>query len=111
MKKAINSAWERTKEHLERPTRLKALDSTLDNGKLLLEKIKKVPLKDTPFTQVEIDSLEKSIAEITVNYNILIIILITIIKNNYNSKTLIKCFYINERIFKFYTSRVGEMKK
>lgn len=59
--------WERTFEHLERPTRLEALNSALNSSNSFLEKIKNTTLDDTPYTQVEIDTLDKLISEISVS--------------------------------------------
>lgn len=59
--------WERTFEHLERPSKLEALNNVLNNSNSFLERIKNTTLEDTPFTQVEIDTLDKLISEITVS--------------------------------------------
>lgn len=67
LKKIVMPVWERYYEHLERPTRLEALNSAINNSNSFLEKIKNTTLEDTPFTQVEIDTLDKLISEITVN--------------------------------------------
>jgi len=66
LKKIVLPVWERTFEHAERPSRLDALNSALNNSNSFLEKIKNTTLDDTPFTQVEIDTLDKLISEITV---------------------------------------------
>eukprot|EP00102_Acyrthosiphon_pisum_P022668 XP_016659878.1 PREDICTED: hypoxia up-regulated protein 1 isoform X1 [Acyrthosiphon pisum] len=65
LKKIVLPVWERTFEHAERPSRLEALNSALNNSNSFLEKIKNTTLDDTPFTQVEIDTLDKLISEIT----------------------------------------------
>lgn len=65
LKKIVMPVWERSYEHLERPTRLEALNSAINNSNSFLEKIKNTTLEDTPFTQVEIDTLDKLISEIT----------------------------------------------
>ncbi|XP_060836721.1 hypoxia up-regulated protein 1 isoform X3 [Rhopalosiphum padi] len=66
LKKIVLPVWERTFEHAERPSRLDALNSALNSSNSFLEKIKNTTLEDTPFTQVEIDTLEKLISEITI---------------------------------------------
>jgi len=66
LKKIVMPVWERSYEHLERPIRLEALNSAINNSNLFLEKIKNSTQEDTPFTQVEIDTLDKLISEITV---------------------------------------------
>ncbi|XP_026815433.1 hypoxia up-regulated protein 1 [Rhopalosiphum maidis] len=66
LKKIVLPVWERTFEHAERPARLDALNSALNSSNSFLEKIKNTTLEDTPFTQVEIDTLEKLISEITI---------------------------------------------
>lgn len=81
LKKIVMPVWERTFEHLERPTRLEALNSALNSSNSFLEKIKNTTLEDTPFTQVEIDTLEKLILEVTVS---------TIIFTSWKNKTLKK---------------------
>lgn len=58
--------WERTFEHSERPIRLEALNSALNSSSSFLEKIKNTTLEDTPFTQVEINTLDKLVEDITV---------------------------------------------
>jgi len=73
LKKLVLPVWERTFEHAERPSRLEALTSALNSSNSFLEKIKNTTLDDTPFTQVEIDTLEKLISEITVRILIFII--------------------------------------
>jgi len=45
---------------------LDALNKALNNSYSFLEKIKNTTLDDTPFTQVEIDTLDKLVSEITV---------------------------------------------
>ncbi|KAL4123240.1 hypothetical protein QTP88_015449 [Uroleucon formosanum] len=65
LKKIVLPVWERTFEHAERPSRLDALNSALNSSNSFLEKIKNSTLDDTPFTQVEIDTLDKLISEIT----------------------------------------------
>lgn len=67
LRKIVSPVWERTFEYLERPTRLEALNSALNSSNSFLEKIKNTTLEDTPFTQVEIDTLDKLISEITVS--------------------------------------------
>lgn len=67
LKKIVMPVWERTFEHLERPSRLEALNNALNNSNSFLERIKNTTLEDTPFTQVEIDTLDKLISEITVS--------------------------------------------
>jgi len=66
LKKIVLPVWERTFEHAERPSRLDALNSAINSSNSFLEKIKNTTLEDTPFTQVEIDTLEKLISEITI---------------------------------------------
>lgn len=66
LKKVVIPVWERAYEHLERPSRLEALNSALNNSNSFLEKIKNTTLEDTPYTQVEIDTLDELIKEITV---------------------------------------------
>ncbi|XP_022162145.1 hypoxia up-regulated protein 1 isoform X2 [Myzus persicae] len=65
LKKIVLPVWERTFEHAERPSRLEALNNALNSSNSFLEKIKNTTLDDTPFTQVEIDTLDKLISEIT----------------------------------------------
>lgn len=67
LRKIITPVWDRTFEHLERPTRLESLNSAINSSNLFLEKIKNNTLEDTPFTQVEIDTLDKLISEIIVS--------------------------------------------
>lgn len=67
LKNIVRPVWERTFEHLERPTRLDALNNALNSSISFLEKIKNTTLDDTPYTQVEIDTLDKLISEITVS--------------------------------------------
>lgn len=67
LKKVVLPVWERTFEHLERPSRLEALNSVLNSSNSFLERIKNTTLEDTPFTQVEIDTLEKLILEVSVS--------------------------------------------
>lgn len=67
LKKVVKPVWERTFEHLERPLRLEALNNALNSSSSFLEKIKNATLEDTPFTQVEIDTLDKLVSEITVS--------------------------------------------
>lgn len=71
LKKVVIPVWERAYEHVERPTRLEALNSALNSSNSFLEKIKNTTLEDTPYTQVEIDTLDKLIKEITVRKIIL----------------------------------------
>lgn len=73
LRKIVMPVWERTFEHLERPLRLEALHNVLNNSNSFLERIKNTTLEDTPFTQVEIDTLDKLVSEITVSNNILFI--------------------------------------
>lgn len=67
LRKIVMPVWERTFEHLERPARLEALNGAINNSKSFLEKIKNSTLDETPFTQIEIDTLDKLISEIKVN--------------------------------------------
>lgn len=67
LKNIARPVWDRTFEHLERPARLNALNIALNNSNLFLENIKNTTLDDTPYTQVEIDTLDKLISEITVS--------------------------------------------
>lgn len=67
LRKIVMPVWERTFEHLERPSKLEALNNVLNNSNSFLERIKNTTLEDTPFTQVEIDTLDKLISEITVS--------------------------------------------
>lgn len=66
LRKIVMPVWERTFEHLERPARLEALNGAINNSNSFLEKIKNSSLDDTPFTQIEIDTLDKLISEIKV---------------------------------------------
>lgn len=66
LKSIIRPVWERTYEHLERPARLEELNKALNSSYIFLNKIKNFTLEDTPITQVEIDTLEKLIDEISI---------------------------------------------
>lgn len=74
LRKIILPVWERTFEHAERPIRLEALNSALNSSNSFLEKIKNATLEDTPFTQVEINTLDKLVTEITVRTKINILL-------------------------------------
>ncbi|XP_050542490.1 hypoxia up-regulated protein 1 isoform X2 [Daktulosphaira vitifoliae] len=63
--KVVRPIWERAMEHLERPAKLEALDKALNSGKTFLAGIHNSTLENTPFTQVEIDTLDKLINEIS----------------------------------------------
>jgi hypoxia up-regulated 1 len=65
LRKIVTPVWERTFEHKERPSRLEALNNAINSSSSFLDKIKNTTLEDTPYTQVEIDTLEKLITEIT----------------------------------------------
>lgn len=67
LRKIVMPVWERTFEHLERPARLDALNNAINSSNSFLEKIKNTTLNETPFTQVEIDTLDKLISEIIVS--------------------------------------------
>jgi len=67
LRKIVTPVWERTFEHKERPSRLEALNNAINSSSSFLDKIKNTTLEDTPYTQVEIDTLEKLITEITVS--------------------------------------------
>lgn len=70
LRKCVMPVWGRASEHLERPSRLKTLNNALNESNIFLEKIKTATKKDTPFVQVEIDTFENLILEITVStYN------------------------------------------
>lgn len=68
LKRIVMPVWERSYEHLERPMRLEALNNAINSSNSFLEKIKNTTLEDTPFTQVEIDTLDKLISEVTVRH-------------------------------------------
>ncbi|XP_050433030.1 hypoxia up-regulated protein 1 [Adelges cooleyi] len=63
--KVVRPIWERTIEHTERPAKLEALDKALNNSKMFLEGVRNTTLENTPFTQVEIDTLQKLINDIS----------------------------------------------
>lgn len=67
LRKIITPVWDRTFEHLERPAKLEALNNAINSSNSFLEKIKNTSLEDTPFTQVEIETLDKLISEIIVS--------------------------------------------
>lgn len=74
LRKIIKPVWDRTFEHIERTTRLEALNNILKKSNMFLKKIKNKTLKDTlPFTQTEINELEKLILEVKVSPLILFI--------------------------------------
>lgn len=67
LKNLIRPVWERTYEHLHRPTKLEELNKALSSSYIFFGKIKNFTLEDTPITQIEIDTLEKLINEIAVS--------------------------------------------
>jgi len=92
LKKIVLPVWERTFEHAERPSRLEALTSVLNSSNSFLEKIKNTTLDDTPFTQVEIDTLEKLVSEVSV-------------------RILIFINYINQNNFKFNKKKSVDLER